>query len=147
MYVPLDHWMICDRCGAKFRLSEMREEWTGLMVCKRGCWERRHPQDFVEGVEDIQTVEVARPDIANAMGQTTLSGDAAQWAITADLTSVSGLSTKDPIGVTLNNSVVHWTFINGTPVGSTVTLFESLPFAASSGNTVYLPSLDNETWT
>lgn len=24
---------ICDRCGFEYRLSELRKEWTGLMVC------------------------------------------------------------------------------------------------------------------
>ena len=147
MYVPHDYWMICDRCGGKYRYSEMREEWTGLMVCTRGCWEPRHPQDYVEGVEDDPTVAIARPDTANAMGQTTLSGAAAQWASSFDLTSVSGLSDKDPIGITLDSGVVHWSFLDGDPSGSTVTIGDSLPGAAASGNVAYLPSLDNENWT
>lgn len=63
MYIPKDYFMICDRCGARYRRSQMREEWTGLWVCTRGCWEKQHPQDFVEGIEDIQTVPVSRPDV------------------------------------------------------------------------------------
>jgi hypothetical protein len=26
---------ICDRCGFQFPLSELRKEWTGLMVCRK----------------------------------------------------------------------------------------------------------------
>lgn len=26
---------ICDRCGFEYRLSELRKEWTGLMVCAK----------------------------------------------------------------------------------------------------------------
>lgn len=26
-------WGICQRCGFKFRLSELRTEWSGLKVC------------------------------------------------------------------------------------------------------------------
>jgi hypothetical protein len=32
-YRPGGAYGICDRCGFKFRLSELRKEWTGLMVC------------------------------------------------------------------------------------------------------------------
>jgi hypothetical protein len=26
-------WAICDRCGQRWRLNELRKEWSGLMVC------------------------------------------------------------------------------------------------------------------
>jgi hypothetical protein len=37
-------------------MDEMRQEWTGLIVCEE-CWEIRHPQDFVRGVRDDQAPE------------------------------------------------------------------------------------------
>jgi len=123
----------------------MREEWTGLWVCKRGCWEPRHPQDFVEGKEDIMTVPVARPDVANAYGSTTLNGSLSQWATTATLTSVSGLSEGDALGIYMDNGATHWTFIDDL-TGSVVTMGSPIPWAATTGNAVYLPSLDNENW-
>lgn len=46
---------ICDRCGFKFKLSELRREWTGLMVCSED-WDYRHPQEFVRAVPDTQGV-------------------------------------------------------------------------------------------
>ena len=144
-YVPNDWWMICDRCGAKYRKSQMREEWTGLWVCKRGCFENRHPQDFVEGVEDTQTVPIARPDVANKVGATTLNGSVAKGAMTLTLTSASGLAEKDPIGVVLDDGIVHWTFID-TLTLAVATLPVPMPGAAASGNVVYLPSLNNEKW-
>lgn len=36
-------WGICDRCGFKYRLSHLRKEWTGLMVCKAD-WDPRPPE-------------------------------------------------------------------------------------------------------
>ena len=47
-----DHILaICDRCGFKYRLSQLRREWTNLMVCHgpetNGCWEPRHPQEYI----------------------------------------------------------------------------------------------------
>jgi hypothetical protein len=55
------HWCICDRCGFKRRAYDTRKEWTGLRVCKDTCWEPRHPQDYVRGVRDDQTVKDPRP--------------------------------------------------------------------------------------
>lgn len=34
-YIPGASKGICDRCGFEFRLSELRKEWTGLMVCAK----------------------------------------------------------------------------------------------------------------
>jgi hypothetical protein len=33
-YKPGGTYGQCDRCGFEYRLSELRKEWTGLMVCK-----------------------------------------------------------------------------------------------------------------
>ena len=32
-YVAGDPWGICDRCGFKKRRSQLRKEWTNLIVC------------------------------------------------------------------------------------------------------------------
>lgn len=52
---------ICDQCGFKYKDKDMRTQWDGLRVCK-SCWEPRNPQDFVRGVQDNQSVPIARPD-------------------------------------------------------------------------------------
>ena len=56
---------ICDRCGFKYTLDQLRKEWTGFMVCHgpntNHCWEPRHPQEFVRGVPDRQGIPGARP--------------------------------------------------------------------------------------
>ena len=58
-------WLtICDACGRKFKESELRKRWDGLMVC-RGDWEVRQPQDYVRGVADIQAPPYVRPEQAN----------------------------------------------------------------------------------
>lgn len=33
----------CQRCGWTFPSEDIRQEWTGLYVCK-SCWEPKHPQ-------------------------------------------------------------------------------------------------------
>jgi hypothetical protein len=41
-------WGECQRCGFKFRLTQLKTEWTGLRVCKgtgtNRCWDPR-PKD------------------------------------------------------------------------------------------------------
>jgi hypothetical protein len=54
---------LCDRCGSKFKFSDLKLEWDGLYVCTaNGCWEPRQPQDYVKGVRDDMSVPVSRPD-------------------------------------------------------------------------------------
>lgn len=55
------HNFICDQCGFKYKSKDMRKQWDGLITCPT-CWEPRQPQDFVRGVQDNQSVPIARPD-------------------------------------------------------------------------------------
>ena len=52
---------ICDDCGQRFKASELRLRWDGLMVDDK-CWEPRQPQDFVRARLDIQAVPWSRPE-------------------------------------------------------------------------------------
>ena len=51
---------ICDRCGQKKKASEVRQEWTGFIICTE-CFETRHPQDFIRARQDKITVPFQRP--------------------------------------------------------------------------------------
>ena len=46
-----DHNAWCDRCGMKYKASELRKEWQGFMVCS-GCYEPRNPQDFIRAIPE-----------------------------------------------------------------------------------------------
>lgn len=52
---------ICDVCAQKYKSSEIRKRWDGLMVCPND-WEPRHPQDFLRSVPDRQAVPWSRPE-------------------------------------------------------------------------------------
>lgn len=56
---------ICDECGMKFKASELRKRWDGLMVDSR-CWEPRQPQDFVKARLDKQAVPWSRPEASDS---------------------------------------------------------------------------------
>ena len=56
-------WLVlCQRCGRKRVNDQVSKEWTGLLVCSDRCFEERHPQDFVKGVPDDQTVPYTSPE-------------------------------------------------------------------------------------
>lgn len=42
---------ICDVCGFKYRLKELRMRWDNALVCDDD-YEARHPQEFVRGRAD-----------------------------------------------------------------------------------------------
>jgi len=127
----------------KRKAAECRTTWDNLFVC-RECWTPKHPQYEVRGVPEDQTVPVARPDVKATMGTTTVKTGASKNATTLELASVTGIADRDPIGIILDDGSAHWTFSDGTPAGTTVTLGSYLPYMTASGNTVYLPSLNDE---
>lgn len=66
----LGDWLVlCDRCKFKRHASQTLETWDGFRVCKptvkQGCWEPRHPQDFIKPVKEDQVVPFSRPRPTN----------------------------------------------------------------------------------
>lgn len=63
-YFKSSDWSaICDRCGFKFKASELKLDWQGFRVCEDD-FEYRHPQDFLKPKTDKIFVPWARPDFA-----------------------------------------------------------------------------------
>jgi hypothetical protein len=53
------HNVHCDVCGFKFKSTDIKKRWDGLMVCVED-WEMDHPQKFLRVPEDRQTVPYVR---------------------------------------------------------------------------------------
>lgn len=68
--------------------------------------------------------------------QTTLSTDEATSSTSLSLTSTTGISASDNIGIVLDDGTIHWTTISGAP-GDPTTIATGLASAASSGNVVF----------
>jgi len=60
-HAPGDPNAICDECGFKFKLSQLRKRWDGAMVCSED-WEPRHPQDRLRAGRASRPVRNARPE-------------------------------------------------------------------------------------
>ena len=69
-FVPGDWNAICDVCAQKYKSSQMKKRWDGLMVCPND-WEPRHPQDFLRAVPDRQAVPWSRPETPDVFVPTT----------------------------------------------------------------------------
>lgn len=58
-------WNItCSLCGRKLKASRSVKNWQGYYRCPEHN-EPRHPQDFVRGVKDVQTVPFSQPPTDN----------------------------------------------------------------------------------
>jgi len=73
-YIPGGVRAICDRCGFEYRLSELKKEWTGLMVCHsdfdRRPAELKAPKVKPEGLPKPN----ARPEYDDETPNTTTPG-------------------------------------------------------------------------
>lgn len=66
MSFELGKWLVlCDRCGFQRTNDQVTHTWDNHIVCKPtikvGCYETRHPLDFVRGVVDDTSVPFTRP--------------------------------------------------------------------------------------
>lgn len=60
-HLILGDWnALCDSCGRKFKASQLKRRWDGLMVCKED-YELRHPQEFLRVQKERISVPFTRP--------------------------------------------------------------------------------------
>jgi hypothetical protein len=60
-HLILGNWnALCDSCGRKYKASQLRKRWDGLMVCEED-WEQRHPQDLLRVQREQISVPWSRP--------------------------------------------------------------------------------------
>lgn len=68
--------------------------------------------------------------------ETVLTADALSGATAITVGSVSGIASTYNIGVQVDDGTLHWTTVNGAPVGNVVTLTVGLDDSAAAGNLV-----------
>ena len=87
-YVHGTNNVTCDRCGFKFKATEVRKTWDGLYVCKLD-WEPRHPQDFLRAKEDDRSVDISRPEGADSFISVITSENLAAHYDASDTSSIT----------------------------------------------------------
>lgn len=60
---------ICPVCGWKYKASELKRRWDGLMVCPTD-WETRHPMDFFRTIPDQKALPFVLPDFEDVPSST-----------------------------------------------------------------------------
>lgn len=137
-YVHGDWYRIDDRTGFKVRAKRTRKEWTGLIVDKDR-WEYRHPQDFVKGVIDDQTVPEPRPrqvDVFIGPLETYLTATAPAGTTLVSVQSSARFLNNDMIEVMLDTGVFFSTCVLNVPSQTSITLENPLPWQASVDNVI-----------
>lgn len=52
---------ICDSCGKRYKISELKKRWDGLLVCEKD-YELDHPQKYLRVRETGQAVPIIRDE-------------------------------------------------------------------------------------
>ena len=52
---------LCDVCGFKYKNTELKKRWDGLMVCSKD-WETRHPQELIRPLPGEAKLPWSRPE-------------------------------------------------------------------------------------
>lgn len=68
---------------------------------------------------------------------TAIATAAASGASSISVSSITGISNGDYIGIVVDDGTVHWTTVNGAPSGTTITLTAVLDDSAAVDNKVY----------
>lgn len=121
---------------AKRKLNKMVKH---LQSVSERLWNRKEAVLFLAKNTQSYNVSSASSSwhITNSYVSTTASTAASSGASTVTLTSVSGMSASDYIGVELDDGTRQWTTISSINTGTkVVTLATTLSAAAASGNTV-----------
>ena len=62
-YKSGQYLFVCDVCGTVHHSEKMKVMWDGTITCgRKGCFERRHPQEFKRGIKDDQSVPRPNPE-------------------------------------------------------------------------------------
>lgn len=108
-------------------------EATGLHV-----WTEAEAILFLQPNQIVYNFGTGSTDhVTESYTATTLAAAVAVGASSAVVTSATGIAATYNIGIVLDGGGIFWTTVNGTPVGTTVTLTAVATGSAAAGNAVY----------
>ena len=118
---------LCDVCGRKYKASNLKKRWDGLMCCDDD-WEIRQPQDFVRGIADTQIAPWLRSEPSDSFIAVALS--AFGQLFSTSIATLLATVIRAPYNIYLTSSVtatldvifltpVTPESINGSPINTT----------------------------
>lgn len=99
-------------------------------------WAMQEATLFLTVADGQYSIGPSGDHCTNTYVQTTLSTDEATSSTSLGITSATGMSASDNIGIVLDDGTIHWTTISGAP-GTTTTIATGLASAATAGNVVF----------
>ena len=111
---------LCDRCSFEYKLSELKQEWTGFKVCEE-CYEIKHPQlEPAHHKADPEALREPRPSVSapttglgfvrvsNPVNPINLVSSPIMWAENSDTigSSFEGLTSTSGVGIVTVTTVI-----------------------------------------
>lgn len=101
-------------------------------------WRRRFAKLFLVASQRAYDLPGANACNLDELHETTLDADEAASQTVLSVTSTSGFTNSDNIGILLDDNTIHWTTISSFVANDTVTIASGLPSGASSGSKVFV---------
>lgn len=127
-----------DIVTARRKLNMIVKQWTSQLDFAPGLkmWTRRTAYLFLQAAQTKYSLGPSGDHATETYVSTTLSTAEATSSTSIGITSATGMSASDNIGIVLDDGSIHWTTISGAP-GATTTIATGLASAASAGNRVF----------
>jgi len=104
----------------------------------RHIWKLSEATLFTQVNQEVYTLGAGSTDhCTEHYVSTTLSGDEALGQTVLSVTSSTGMTAADYVGIVLDNDTIHWTTIVSVDSSTQITITLALASAAASGNNVY----------
>ena len=136
--IPAEHLPLCER-----KLNMIVKQWSADSDFAPGLkmWARRRGYLFLQsGQVEYDLGPSGDPTSDGEYVTTTLTAASATSDTTLTVASITGISDTNPIGVVLDDGSIHWTTVNGSPSGVTVTITTGVASNAASGRRVFVYS-------
>lgn len=120
------------------KLNMIVKQWQGASDFAPGLkmWSRKRGYIFLQKNQGSYTLGPSGDEAASTYVTTTTTAAAALGASTINISSATGMSASDNIGIELADGSLQWTTISGSP-GTTTTLAATLTGAVNSGARVF----------
>lgn len=124
-----------ETAAASVALNLMIKEWSARGI---DIWLRDDVTLFLQPDQQVYSLGPGSSDHATVShNETTLSSAAASGATSLSVTSSSGMSASDNVGIKLTDNTIHWDTISAVGSATSITLTTGLSGAAASGKKVY----------
>jgi hypothetical protein len=127
-----------DIVTARRKLNLIVKQWTSQLDFAPGLkmWTRRTAYLFLQSNQTKYSLGPSGDHATETYVSTTLSTAEVLGSTSLGITSATGMSASDNIGIVLDDGSIHWTTISGAP-GATTTIATGLASGASAGNRVF----------